>query len=111
MRESEFTQRLLKALRAHPAMKDAVIFKHNDRSTRGIPDFSISIGMKTLWVEVKKHGNSPTKIQSYFISKLRDGCLIIVHRIDIVSIQQQGSFELYRPEEAVESIVRRMVTK
>ena len=77
MQESKFTQKLMKALRAHPQLHSAVIFKHNDRSTRGIPDFSISIGVRTLWFEVKVNPNQLTKIQNYFIAKLNLGASVI----------------------------------
>jgi len=77
LQESKFTQKLLKALRSHPQLHSAVIFKHNDRSTRGIPDFSISIGVRTLWFEVKVNPNKLTKIQNYFIAKLNLGASVI----------------------------------
>lgn len=54
MTEAHFTQRLLRALRQ--AMPDATIFKFNDRTTAGIPDFCICQGGKTTWCEVKLLG-------------------------------------------------------
>lgn len=51
MIESKFTQRLLKALRTE--MPGAIILKHSDRYTGGMPDFSITREGRTTWCEVK----------------------------------------------------------
>lgn len=51
MNESTYTQDLLAKIRAkHP---EWVVLKHCDRFTKGIPDLSVSNGLKTLWLEVK----------------------------------------------------------
>jgi|SRR5208282_1013397 len=113
MLEGEFSRKLLAALRKHPALAKAVIWKHNDASTKGIPDFSISIGRITFWFEVKMEGNSCTKLQGYNLQRLRDGgCLI-------VASANGHSSHLYMPhlistfgfdlKELVEVIVRRCV--
>lgn len=70
MTESQFQAKLLRALRAHPAMKDAVIVKLNDRFTRGLPDVMISLRGKTTFFELKKWPESPTKIQAYFLERM-----------------------------------------
>lgn len=77
MTESQFTARLLRALRAHPALRDAVIWKLNDRTTKGIPDFVIVEGSMTLWCEVKVASNMPDKIQMHWLKKLRRGAALI----------------------------------
>jgi len=46
--------------------------------TRGIPDFSVSLGRTTLWFEVKVWMNKPTKIQAYFLKRLGAGGFLIV---------------------------------
>ena len=106
MQESKFTQKLLKALRSHPRLHSAVIFKHNDRSTRGIPDFSISIGVRTLWFEVKVGKNNPTKIQAYFLKKLSTGAVLLRNSGAITWFTDNEYFEF---AELVEIIVRRCI--
>jgi len=68
--ESQFTGRLLRALRAHPALKDAVIWKLNDRTTKGIPDVLVSLRGVTTFFELKKWPARPTKIQEHYLGKL-----------------------------------------
>jgi hypothetical protein len=77
MTESQFQSKLLKALRSHTALRDAVIFKHSDRINGGVPDFSITIEKRTLWVELKRYPNKCTKLQSYYIDKLQRGALLV----------------------------------
>lgn len=73
MTESQFTCKLLKLLRQ--AMPDAVVLKHNDAMTSGIPDFSVSLAGRTLWVEVKLSTAARNKmfapLQVEMIYKLR----------------------------------------
>lgn len=49
--ESDLTQKLLQAIRLK--QPTWTIIKHCDRFTTGIPDFSVSLGLHTIWVEVK----------------------------------------------------------
>lgn len=70
MREAEFTRKLLRALRSRDTLKDAVIFKHADRFSAGIPDFSVTLNERTTWWEVKVKPNTMTKLQSWFLAKL-----------------------------------------
>lgn len=105
MTESQFTQKLLKALRSHPALKDAVIFKFNDRTTRGIPDFSISIYEHTIWFEVKVGNNNPTKIQAYFLKKFRGAAVLLRNSGRITWVNDNEYFEF---DELVDNIVRRL---
>ena len=51
MTESQKTNAFLKKVQA--MLPDAVIFKHNDRITAGIPDASISRKGTTMWIEFK----------------------------------------------------------
>ena len=53
--ESTFTQRLLRSMRIR--MPFAVVLKHNDAVTGGIPDFSVPLNGKTSWFEVKLMSN------------------------------------------------------
>ena len=76
MTESQFTSKLLKALRAHPALREvAVVVKHCNPYHRGVPDFSVSIGPRTLWVEVKEKGEKPEKIQDWHLQRM-DGAVL-----------------------------------
>lgn len=77
MTESAFTRKLLRALRSHTVLKDAVIFKHADRFSAGIPDFSVTVNGRTTWWEVKVNPNQPTKLQSYFLTKLGSSAFLI----------------------------------
>lgn len=59
MRESEWTLKLVKVLRA--ALPNSVVLKHNDAITGGIPDLSITSFeggpyARTTWIEVKMLG-------------------------------------------------------
>ena len=59
MRESQWTQKLKKALEA--ALPGSVVLKHNDAITGGIPDLSITSFeagpyARTTWIEVKLIG-------------------------------------------------------
>ena len=66
MTEAQFSQRLRRELKAQ--LPDAMIFKHNDHHTGGIPDFSLTYERKTTWVEVKLAGNrienSPLQLET-----------------------------------------------
>jgi len=111
MKESAFTSKLLHALRAHSALREAVIWKLNDRFTRGIPDFVVvtSEGRATWW-EVKIHPNYPTKIQAYFLNRLRFSWCIYAHaRSGGVKIPPAAS--IFTFDEAVEEVVRRCIYK
>jgi hypothetical protein len=109
--ESQFTAKLLRALRSHTALREAWIVKHNDRTTSGIPDFSISVGRITLWFEVKIWGNELTKLQQWTIKQLGKGGVQIHARKDgkvanIIPIYPAALLEF---SELVEEIVRRCV--
>lgn len=70
MTESQFTSKLLRALKQHPALKEAVIWKLNDRTTSGIPDVLVSQYGWTTFFELKVWPNRTTKIQQYYLAKL-----------------------------------------
>jgi hypothetical protein len=95
MTESQFQGKLLRALRSHAALRNkAVIYKHNDRFSAGIPDFSISIGYRTLWLECKMYGNIPTRLQNYYLKKHGDAAAII-------TCSKNGREMLISPLEAI----------
>jgi hypothetical protein len=78
MKEGDFTSLLLRTLKAHPSLQGAVIFKHSDFYTMGVPDFTITIRGRTTWWEVKVHPNKPTKIQQFYIDALKPVSYVIV---------------------------------
>lgn len=77
MTESMFTGKLIRALKQHPALREAWIQKHNDRSSAGIPDLSVSIGCGTLWIEVKVAPYRPTRLQDWTLRKLGVGAMLV----------------------------------
>lgn len=52
MNERYFVEKIQAAIKASPALRGAVIFKHAETLTSGIPDLSVSI-RGTSWIEVK----------------------------------------------------------
>lgn len=111
MREGQFQLKLLRALRSHATLRDrAVIYKHADRFSAGIPDFSISIGYRTLWFECKMYGSVPTKLQDYYLKRHGDAAAV-------VTCSKNGREMLISPLEAVagwmtfEQLVNEIVTR
>jgi hypothetical protein len=49
--EAQLTAALVRTFREH--LPRAVVFKHCDRMTAGIPDVSVTYGGLTVWLEVK----------------------------------------------------------
>jgi len=77
MTESQFQAKLLKALRDHPALKDAVIFKHSDRFNGGIPDISVTVKGVTTWIELKVYPNKLSKLQEYYLRRLQRAACVV----------------------------------
>lgn len=76
MLEGEFNRKLKKALVA--ALPSCVVLKHNDMTTGGIPDFSISNGLRTIWIECKIRGNVCTPLQMNTLMRLREAAYEII---------------------------------
>jgi hypothetical protein len=55
MTESDFTRKLKKRL--EEMMSYAVIWKHADMFTKGIPDLSVTVDHRTTWIENKLSTN------------------------------------------------------
>lgn len=71
MTESQLTAKLVAHVRKH--RPHAVVFKHNDRITAGIPDLSVTVNERTTWLEAKTEMNwPPTKLQRRTMLRLRD---------------------------------------
>ncbi len=77
MTEAQFSQKLRKELQKR--LPGAVIFKHNDSITGGVPDFSVTLNRRTTWVEVKLAGNKPedSKLQFETMKRLSLALYII----------------------------------
>jgi hypothetical protein len=109
MTESQFTSKLLRALRA--AMPEATIWKHSDRFTGGIPDFSVTrwhpnTGMirtnQTSWCEVKllrngKHANNHHKAKLFV--PLQQETLKRIGGWMLIWSEPQRKGYLFRPDE------------
>lgn len=78
MLEGEFNRKLKKALVARLPQKDYVVLKHNDMTTGGIPDFSVSNGLHTIWIEVKMKGNFCTPLQMNTLMRFGDAAYEII---------------------------------
>jgi hypothetical protein len=112
MTESAFTSKLLAALRKDPLLKDcgAVIFKHCDRLTAGIPDFSITVkGRYTTWWEVKVMPNGLSKIQKYYIDKLKPAAHVLW--VDGNKFHLDGTVGTYTFKQLIDTIAWIACTK
>lgn len=73
MTEAKFSQRLRRELRLQLGTQ-AVIFKHSDSTTGGVPDFSVTFDQHyTTWIEVKLLGNRPENSKLQLETMLRLG--------------------------------------
>jgi hypothetical protein len=110
MLEGAFNRKLKRALETHPAMKDCLVLKHNDATTGGIPDFSISNGYHTIWIEVKMQDNNLSKLQMYTLKKLRfAGQVVYASKNGKQALIFPSSGWEFDFEGLVEEIVRRCV--
>lgn len=110
MTESAFTRKLLRALRGHAALRGAVIWKLNDRTTGGIPDILVqeSEGHTTFW-EVKIAPNGCTKLQKYYLDRLRFSWVVVASADGRTCFLSPSDMTPGTFEELVEEIVRRCV--
>ena len=53
MTERDFVEKIQTAIKAEPALRGAVTFKLAETLTSGIPDLSITVLGRTIWLEVK----------------------------------------------------------
>lgn len=68
MTEAALTRKFLKRWAERYPM--AVIFKHNDRTTSGIPDATITLEGSTLWLECKREDTPVTALQKLTMRRL-----------------------------------------
>lgn len=104
--EKAFLAKLLPDLRKLLEPKGAVIFKHNDFYTSGVPDFTITIDGRTTWWEAKLAPNEPTKLQRYFLDRLAPNAFVITYsnQSKLVTIQWKESTALHTYKETLEII-------
>jgi hypothetical protein len=71
--EAYLKGRLRKAITT--ALEGAVVFRHEDQFSSGIPDMSVTWERRTAWVEVKYaplgRSTGATKLQAYTLDRLR----------------------------------------
>lgn len=65
--EATLSRDFVAALRAIPG---AVVFKHNDATTAGIPDITFSLAGYTTWIEVKRGHPKGRRIQLHNMKHL-----------------------------------------
>lgn len=72
MTEGQFNAKLVKELRQRLG-PGAVVFKHADAYTAGIPDISVTLNDRTLWLECKLTTNKKwfEPLQMAMLQKLR----------------------------------------
>ncbi len=72
MTEADLKRRLVRALKS--TMPGAVVFRHEDQFTAGIPDISVTWAGITTWWEVKYspigRSSKPTQLQGYTLDQL-----------------------------------------
>lgn len=97
--ESHISRTLVRRLRI--ALPNAVVFKHNDASTAGIPDISVTYKRRTLWLEVKRghHFNDRT---SQHVTMLRLGAVGMAYYVlygnSTVIVRPDGSPVVASPQ-------------
>ena len=74
MKESQFSRKVLNALRARRA--NAVVFKINDRFTSGIPDAVVVLEGIATWLEFKCEDRKVTAIQNETLKRLKRGYVV-----------------------------------
>jgi hypothetical protein len=109
MLEGTFTNRLLTKLRTQPALKRAAIVKHVNPYHRGVPDFSITLGRKTWWYEVKRWGEQPTKIQRWHLERMAGEVITIAPAGNGAVITPLGALGFLTTDELIEEITARCV--
>lgn len=70
MTESQFQSKLIRELKKHPAMAEAIIWKVADRFGGGRPDVQVFLHDLTTYFELKIAPNGPSKLQAYYLEKL-----------------------------------------
>jgi hypothetical protein len=108
MLEGSFTNKVIRKLRTHPALEKAVVIKHINPFHRGVPDFSVTIGPRTFWVEVKLQGRKPEKIQYWHLRRM-DGATLWFNKpgsLGLLWHRCKLTAWLERDTELIEEIVR-----
>lgn len=104
MLEGKFTAKLLRALRTHPGLKGAVVWKFSDRWTSGIPDFAVIYRARTAWFEVKVKPNKLTALQQEWIKRLGSCAFVITAESNGRVAYFDGSTYAYFFNELVDKI-------
>jgi len=78
-----WSEKLRPALFKERALKDWTLWKHCDRFSSGILDFSLSLGKHTEWYELKIEPRRETALQRYYRKRLKDGAHLIIVQEDL----------------------------
>lgn len=74
------------------ALRDWIIWKHCDRFTSGILDFSLSLGKHTEWNELKIEPREEESLQRYYRERIGSGAHLIVVRKDLLAYKFDDTF-------------------
>lgn len=84
MKEGRYwSEKLRPALLRERSLKDWVLWKHCDRFSAGILDFSLSLGKHTEWYELKIEPRQETALQKFYRKRIGDGAHLITVRKDL----------------------------
>lgn len=111
MTEGEYWSKHLRpALLKESQLEPWVLWKHCDRFTDGILDFSLSLGKHTEWYELKIYPREETAKQKYYRLKIGDGAHLIVINANLCSYSFDGVSEFFDyPRRTVRSLSARIV--
>src|SRR6266568_7287577 len=78
-----WSSKLRPALLRERALKDWTLWKHCDRFTAGILDFSLSLGKHTEWYELKIEPRKEEPLQKYNRKRIGVGAHLIIVQKDL----------------------------
>ena len=77
--EAQFQSKLIKLLKTHPLLKDAIIWKVSDRFGGGRPDLQIILNGETTYFELKVAPGWLSKLQEYYLKKIGRRAHLVTH--------------------------------
>jgi hypothetical protein len=89
MNEAKERAKLVKRLRQ--AMPAATVFRHEDVITAGIPDISVSLNRKTIWLETKANALKTTGLQFENLRRLKGFYIVFNHDTILIADPLIGS--------------------
>jgi len=95
VKETQARAKLVKALR-ETLPEGTVVLRHEDIRTAGIPDISVSLLGRTLWIEVKAEPYKLRGIQHETLRRLRGVYAISKKEGWVLAIPREGGGFLYQ---------------